>query len=209
MKTLLTTLIIVFTSVVSPVFSNEPLNRPSFGTEKLTDNSENTQLEHLELLLDSISNESKTTKIESAFGLKLGGIFKGELILHKKNTDGYPLYEFEPKNPMAIFFDYYVIVTPKTNTIVEIWAVGAGYGGRCSKQRKIIQVSLDKKYLELKSPYSNLMDRGIYNKGDRQIILECGGNDFNLGDLNLRYKDFKLLELYALEEAESQNTDGL
>ena len=45
----------------------------------------------------------------------------------------------------------------------------------------------------------------LYEEEDRNVTLYCNYS----GELNLYYENESLLDLYALEEAEMYNTDGL
>ena len=163
--------------------------------------------------LNASNNENNTTlpqqvnnaPITGGFGLKLGDVFdiksaKGS----SKTTSGEILYSVRPTKTIKYFKEYYVLVTPTTHKIREIWGIGQ-YSSKasCEKDLEILEVMLEKKYGKSSEPTIAMEKIKFFtdnNNSDRGIVIKCSG--FMNPSFYIMYKDRSLNELSKKEEAE-------
>jgi hypothetical protein len=140
-------------------------------------------------------------KIESAFGLKLGDVFNpasatGKHIL----ADGSTAYHFVPQNPLPSLKLYFVLITPTTNRICSIRAIGPAASVQAGKmQQAMLMDLLTRKYgpPEKESASSSRLNAKLINQGTRSVMtLVAGSPDVTL---EIRYGDG---DLYGLAERE-------
>ncbi len=108
MKTLLTSLIILVTSVVSPVFGNEPMSRPS--SDKLTESSktdkptesskQNYQPKNNAEMVQAIKQKlEKSWELELLVGISNSDKYKLRVQI-KVNSDGFVVGKIKPVDPL-------------------------------------------------------------------------------------------------------------
>lgn len=67
--------------------------------------------------------ENKAPTLDGMFGIKFGEEFKPNTNSNNsKLTSGEVLYSFRPQKPFRNLDQYYVLITPKTHLVYEIWA---------------------------------------------------------------------------------------
>jgi hypothetical protein len=158
--------------------------------------------------IESNFEESATPNemIDSAFGIKLGSTFVESKVKISSTTGKLSLYRFTPKNPVSSLKNYAVILTPKSDQIVEIWAWNDFGYSECSEILKELEAALDRKYVALKSNYTT-PKYVTYSEGERSIKAQCEGTlDVTL---YLRYSDKNLDALRVSEKNDSENLQGL
>ena len=152
--------------------------------------------------------------ISGGFGIKLGDTFDPkQAVKVTKTTSGEPLYGVRPPKKVKYFDQYYVMITPKSHKIREIWGIGR-YAKReeCMKDFETLSILLSKKYGELKKPAIISMDEILSTSdGDRSVSIRCSG--MMSYHLYLKYISEKLNDLAAQERAEMEtkkiDTDAL
>ncbi|MES2706110.1 MAG: hypothetical protein V4726_05840 [Verrucomicrobiota bacterium] len=162
-----------------------------------------------------LSAASAQEKIESAFGKKLGDAFDVKKAVGKGAlTDGTPMFQFAPEKPFRSLKKYFVLVTPTTNKIYCIWAIGGAANTEAGKKEQaVIMALLEKKYGAPVKPdlSDNLYDLKKIIQGERMVMTKVTGiTDVTL---ELRYWDFALKEVAEKEriaiEAAKAGGDGL
>lgn len=146
---------------------------------------------------------------DGAFGKTLGDVFKTPKYPARQADDGQPLYAFKPKHPYEGLSNYYVLTTPVTRRIYEIWATGAF-------------PSLPSCHRELETVHKILILRHSRNGGvtpmpdggvrivvmPRMTILAfCEADDRGRATLFLQYRD-NLLGEEAKSEAADKRAKG-
>ena len=150
--------------------------------------------------------------IDSAFGISLGGIFDTVKAVGKSSlTDGTPMYMFQPTKPFRSFSKYYVLITPKTNKVYGIWAIGdVESDPMCKKEQDLLMAILTKKYGQSgnKDLMSNFMDVETIQSDNRKIITKCSG--YSDVTIDIRYYDNDLKSIAEKEriELESEKLDA-
>ena len=153
-------------------------------------------------------NEAVKEMISSAFGIKLGSTFVETKVKIGSTSGEIPLYRLTPKNPVSSLKNYSVILTPKSDQIVEIWAWNKfSDSAKCKETLKQIEAALDRKYLPLKNE-STFGGMALYSEGERTIIANCPIT-FGSDPLYLQYKDKTQDALRISEKNESENLQGL
>jgi len=158
------------------------------------------------IMIILLSTNIFANKIEGGFGLKIGDIFSVKAATgFSETTSGEKLYEVQPSKKIKYFKKYYVLITPKTHKIRQIWGIG-NYANKasCEKDLDVLEVMLEKKYGKFIKP-SFSMDTAKYvsdptNK-DRDIIIKCNGFMKPIS-FYIMYKDSALDDLSKKEEAE-------
>ena len=150
--------------------------------------------------------------IEGAFGKFLGDYFDPKSATGKSAlTDGTPMYRFNPKNPYRAFNSYFVMITPKSNRIFSIWAIGGfDNSSKAKNEQSVLLKVLESKYGSKgkQDLFSALYDSESINHGDRYILTKVSGV-FDV-TLEVRYYDKKLKEVAEEErlEIESNKVDS-
>jgi len=148
-------------------------------------------------------------KIEGAFGLKLGASFNPDAAIGKaETTSKEPMYQFEPEKPFRSFNRYYVLITPKSKRIYQIWAIGpADNPQACAVEQKVIVTALIEKYGQSEKPglFDKLSNREAISQGNVLVSVECSAA--LRGVIEIRYTDLenqKLAEQERIEEEVSK-----
>ena len=153
------------------------------------------------LTLTSFSLEGK--EISGAFGLSLGEIYTGKLVVNREMGPNRKLYNFEPQNPHPLFSNYGVFITPKTKRIESILVWKEYKNTRpCFFDFQLIETLLDEKYKNFKKDPLKEGDI-LYQDGSNFITLGCTNEE-----LMLLYLDWEMQELFQKETAEMQDSDG-
>lgn len=156
--------------------------------------------------VDNNTSNQSNNSIVGGFGLKLGDVFDIKSAIGSSETiSGEKLYEVKPSKKIKYFKKYYVLITPKTHKIRQIWGIGS-YKNKpsCEKDLGVLEVMLEKKYGKFTEP-SFSMDKAKWvtdnmNK-ERDIIIKCNGFMDPIS-FYIIYKDAELNELSKKEEAE-------
>jgi len=158
----------------------------------------------------TVKDQNKQTtipkiNIEGAFGINLGQKFEGETVAATFN-DGEKALKFNPVNPHPMLKSYGIMVTPVSKTVYKLMAFTSGgdESGQCDRNRKVIEVLLDKKYGEIKIEKDYFKDHIDYVSGKREINLYCNWS----GQLILTYRDQELEDLGIKETASTQDASG-
>lgn len=157
---------------------------------------------------DSPESATSNEMINSAFGIKLGTTFKETKVKIGSALGEIPLYRFTPQNPVSVLKNYAVILTPKSDQILEIWAWDKfSNSAGCNVALKQLEAALDRKYLSLKKEYTS-GGGALYSEGERTIIANCPVT-FGSNYLYLQYKDKAQDDLRVGEKNESEKFQGL
>lgn len=150
-------------------------------------------------------NSPTVEKVEGAFGKKLGTIFNPAQARYvAKLVDGTPMYEFTPSTGFRSFNRYYVLITPTTQKIYCIAAMGHFDSREAAKsEQAVIMEILRQKYGETESeqPFELDDDKRIV-KGRCHIVTSITG----YGDvyLKIQYIDGVLALLAEKERLASE-----
>ena len=140
-------------------------------------------------------------QITGAFGYKLGEKFNFKSATDiSKTTGGEPLYQVNPKKKVNFFSTYFVLITPTSKKIREIWGIGDyNNNDTCLNDLETLKIILQKKYGKPTSPIS--MDKTyIFIQGKRWIDIKCN-NNFDSAELYIQYVDDNLDNLAKKERA--------
>jgi hypothetical protein len=150
--------------------------------------------------------------IEGAFGINLGEEFDTTKAIGKGSlTDGTIMYMFNSSKPFRSFSKYYVLITPKTNKVYGIWAIGdIESDPMCEKEQDLLMSILTKKYGKPENTNSmfSFMDTETIQNGNRTIITKCSG--YSDVSIDIRYYDNNLKSIAEKEriELESEKLDA-
>ncbi len=151
---------------------------------------------------------SSNSNILGGFGLKIGDTFDIKSATgFSETTSGEKLYAVSPSKKIKYFNKYYVLITPKTHKIRQIWGIG-DYQNKasCEKDLDVLEIMLSKKYGKFTEP-SFSMDKIKYisdnSNKDRGIAIKCSGFMKPIS-FYIIYKDNALNELSKEEEAEME-----
>ncbi len=76
--------------------------------------------------VDNNTSNQSSNSIVGGFGLKLSDVFDiKSAIGSSETTSGEILYEVKPSKKIKYFKKYYVLITPKTHKIRQIWGIGS------------------------------------------------------------------------------------
>lgn len=161
------------------------------------------------------SSVNAEEKITGAFGIELDQTFNPQEATGKGSlTDGTPMYQFSPKKKFRSFTTYYVLITPKSQKVYSIWAIGKTENDpSCRKEQALVMAILQKKYgkVEKDQLFSSLYDIKQIDQGNRYVLTKCSG--FGDVSLDIRYRDKKLEEQAEKEriilESEKVDSSGL
>lgn len=141
---------------------------------------------------------------KGAFGINFGSKLSELNILKETTlTNGNPLYRVQPPSPMNLLDTYYVLVTPKSNEVYEIWGdkdYSREERAKCKTDKNSILALLENKYGEFKRPqftYGDIKEIEIDNVA---INIDCR-NSLN-DNLSLRYQDLTILDKAEKEAKE-------
>ena len=154
----------------------------------------------------SVNEQIGNAKVLGGFGLKLGDVFDIKSAKGKtKTTSGETLYSFSPSKKIKYFKKYFVLVTPESHKIREIWGIGSYKNqASCEKNLDVLEVMLEKKYGKFNKPSFSMNSvkyvTDNFNK-NRDIVIKCNGfvQEYSF---YIMYKDSTLNELSKKEEAE-------
>jgi len=181
----------IFTTLVIVLFTVSGIN-----AKEADNNKSNT----------SVKKQIGNAKILGGFGLNLGDVFDIKSAKGKtETTSGEILYSFLPSKKIKYFKKYYVLVTPESHKIREIWGIGS-YKNKasCEKNLDVLEVMLEKKYGKFNKPSFSMNSikyvTDNFNK-NRDIVIKCDGfvQEYSF---YIMYKDSTLNELSKKEEAE-------
>ena len=150
-------------------------------------------------------------EIIGGFGLKLGEKFDEKLVESSQQTEnGETLYEVTPPKKVKYFQKYFVMTTPLSGKIREIW--GVGYFTtleECVNNMDVLVLIMEKKYGKFEKPEYATEQVKYIRLGNREILIKCS-KSFAGGDLYLQYTDSDLNKLNKVEKAEmeSKNIDA-
>lgn len=137
--------------------------------------------------------------------MTLGNTFTPTDAIGETRTDsGETLYAFKPSRPFGSFTEYYVMLTPKSNRIVEIWAAGSfESSGACGRELDTIGRILHKKYPGLTEVNAIIMgDSLVLEQDSKTVALVCPVSFGEKIQLLMKYIDMTLRELAKDEAAE-------
>ena len=154
-------------------------------------------------------------KIEGAFGKKLGDVFDPKKAIGlSRCEDGTPIYEFRPANSFRSFTRYYVLITPTSKKIYNIWGVGSAENTSVAqKEQAVIMEILQQKYGVKEKPgvIDILGDVNTIKQGNRGVVTKISG--FGNVQFHIRYYDSDLVKLAEseriTEESKKVNKSGL
>ncbi|WP_201353432.1 hypothetical protein [Hydrogenimonas urashimensis] len=145
-------------------------------------------------------------EISGGFGLKLGDTFdKNKAETSQETGTGDMLYEVVPPKKVKYFQKYYVMITPLSQKIREIW--GIGYFTtmeECQNNMDVLVLIMEKKYGKFEKPEYATEQIRLKRMGDRDIIIKCT-KSFAGGDLYLKYRDNTLNKTSKVERAEIES----
>ena len=121
------------------------------------------------------------------------------------------MYQFTPDNPFRSFNRYYVLITPKTQRVYEIWGIGpAGKTEAGKKEQALVMELLQEKYgiKEKEGMFDSLRDMRRIEQGNRYILVKLTG--FLDTSIEIRYCDYDLGKIAEKErlELEKKKVDG-
>ncbi len=156
-------------------------------------------------------------KIEEGFGIKLGQEIRDENLPEGLNmervdeNDGEVIYSFIPEHPYGPLTEYLVFVTPASDRVYQIQALGHfKRRDNCVEELDILEKLLARKYGEKNYDASlQFTDLDVINFGDRKrkIIVKCSGF-FSKHKLKLIYLDKELMKV-ARKEAKRPPGRGI
>jgi hypothetical protein len=142
--------------------------------------------------------------IKEAFGMPLGAKWSPSKAIGSGSlTDGTPMYQFSPTKKFRSFDRYFVLLTPKTNRIYGIWAMGKCENSSTGKkERAVIMTLLEKKYgsKEKSGLIATLYDAKQITQGSRSVLVKVSGM-FDTS-IEIRYTDSDLSALAEKERIE-------
>lgn len=145
-------------------------------------------------------------EIVGGFGLKLGDTFDDKMMESTQETGtGETLYEVIPPKKVKYFQKYFVMTTPLSEKIRQIW--GVGYFTtmeECQNNMDVLVLIMEKKYGKFEKPEYATEQVKFKKIGDRQILIKCT-KSFAGGDLYLQYTDDELNRLSKVERAEIES----
>lgn len=148
----------------------------------------------------------KQEKIDGAFGMKLGDVLQPANVIGKsETTDGTPMYEFSPSKPFRSFTNYYVLITPTTHKIYEVWGIGSVANTETGKnEQALIMELLQKKYGAGEKPgiMDTIGDAKRISQGTRHVVTKINGL-FDV-KLEIRYIDTELEDVAEKERIASE-----
>lgn len=147
--------------------------------------------------------DSNISAPKGAFGVNFGdNISKLNVIRTGELTNGEKLYEISAPIPLSEKIEsYYVLITPKTNKVFEIWG-DKNYDNynreMCNTEKQNLLSILENKYGKSESiGMFNVDDDRMINIGNIVISASCR----NLGkNMSLRYADKNLRNQYNEEK---------
>ena len=157
-------------------------------------------------------NAYSSNPINGAFGIELGAFYNPNSAIGKSSlTDGTTMYQFKPEKPFRSFSRYYVLITPKTNKVYGIWAIGDIDGdAKCGKEQDLLMAILSKKYgkSDNQDVMSSFMDIEKIAIGNRRILTKCSGYSDVTIDIRYYDDDLKLIAEEERIELESEKLDS-
>jgi hypothetical protein len=182
---------------------------------KLFPKTEKKSCESKEKISKLLSNKKEYHPIEGAFGLKLGDKFKPKR--NRRNsttTSGETIYYFKPSKKFRKFREYYVLITPETKKIYQIWAIAKiSEEQKFLREQEIILNILEKKYGPATNGSNNFRKRNtkIISNGYKYIVLKYEISAFG-NSAYLMYVDQELeiqakKEYMDIELAKEKNPD--
>lgn len=163
-------------------------------------------------LLSIATAKAEEVKITGAFGYTLGAQMDPKQIIGKAQlTSGTPMYQFAPDKRFRSFSKYYVLVTPKTHVIYEIWGVGqVDNVAAGQKEQSFVMSLLQEKYgsKEKEGLLDVMSDSKAIHQGNRYVMTKLTG--FMDVTIEIRYCDSDLETLAEQEriELEKGKTDA-
>lgn len=150
--------------------------------------------------------------LDGAFGMQFGSTFDPSRATTVSKLDsGTPIYGFKPKKPYGAFKNYWVLITPKSHKVYEIWADGIpeiNTKRDCFDEKDLIVTILRKKYRLRIEPVVEIeitiFDRLINQsrarlvKGNKEVLMSCTAYH-GYPELEIRYID-KMLRNIAKKE---------
>jgi len=120
---------------------------------------------------------ARADEIDGAFGKTFGAIFDPkEAVSHTATTSGEALYAFRPSNPYSGLGQYFVLITPVTQRIYEIWATSSFEEmAACEAEfDKVVRI-LQKKYprVEMQEPIFTLGEARVLTIGETTVGVRC------------------------------------
>jgi hypothetical protein len=154
-------------------------------------------------------------KITGAFGLTLGAPLEAAQRKQAGTlTSGEPIYAFTPTNPVKYFQRYYVLISPKTQRVHEIWGMGPMYKDeeRCSADLAEVAYLLEQKYgkFDDKRAGFDMKVRFLrsFTEGKDGIHLFCRWEIMEGYRLEVRYIDGEVGVLAKKERTEQNTKDA-
>lgn len=160
-------------------------------------------------ILATVPSLVSAQEIGGAFGKNLGGKFTPDNATStSETTSGEPLYGFQPQNPYPALHRYYVLLTPSSNRIYAIWAVGQfDDNDACTRELEKVERILAKRYPDAEKSEPIVMGTARhFQQRDRAIAVRCNIG-FPESQLYVQYLDIKLAE-QAKDEAAEQAIEG-
>ncbi len=116
---------------------------------------------------------------------------------------GETLHQFKPTKRVKYFQKYYLLITPKSHKVREIWGIG-NYKNlqECKNNMNTLEVMLKNKYGTMDSQVISMEFIKYVHSGEREILLKCTDTG-----LRLQYRDKKLNKLYKQERGELESKD--
>lgn len=137
------------------------------------------------------------SKIEGAFGLKLGEIFDPSSAVDTgKLPDGTPTYEFNSATPFRSFDHYYVLITPTTHKIYSICAMESFDNQETAQKEQAVVMEM------LKGKYGPESPQGVSDTLENAEVIEQGNR--RVGAKVNGFTDVTLVLLYNDGDLEKQ-----
>lgn len=158
----------------------------------------------------SMSRITDRPNIKGAFGINFGDVFKPTPDTNSDRlTNGEPIYRITAPVRFRHFNEYYVLITPTTSKIYEIWAVAKFEGsGDADAEQKVVEKIIEDKYQTKHNGF--MMSR--YEIDNVQIAINTPIT-FGGSALQIRYTDNLLREVAEKERIDSEikktNTEGI
>ena len=132
--------------------------------------------------------------ITGGLGYSLGEVYEGKKAQVGTTTSGVPIIGFNPSKRLPGLTRYGLILTPRSNKIVEIWAwhPDMGSSAACNEANARLEAAFDAKYEAYKNSYA-FGDMVLYADQGNQIKIDCPIS-FGSEPLYLQYTSKELEE---------------
>ena len=156
------------------------------------------------------------SRIMGAFGMLLGQKFSPALATSKQEPrgGGLPEYGFRPREPLPNFAEYWVAITPRSNQVFKIVAIGHFESQKALEERDRLLAALKEKYgkaVHHKMDFGSVgsAEYDTMTKDGRKVsIIHSFTGSGGAASISIAYED-EALRKHAQKESGGEERDGL